>query len=403
MALSLRHLKAALVIADTGSVTRAAAVLNRTQSAVTKSLNELESSLGASLFDRSARGMLPTAPGSVFVARIREAAAQFALAETAWLAVSRNPPTRRHNPVFTMELSQRRLAAFLALHDTRDIAAAAAHLGISRAALYGSLRQLEGLLQLRLFEHAGPRLASTTFADVLATQLKLAFSLIRHGLDELASGDGVTRGSVVIGTLPYSRTLLTPRTIHLLLADHPQLRIATREGPYPVLETGLRTGELDLIVGATREHDAASLLATEPLFEDELAVIAGAGHPLATRKRIALRDLLQFGWILPHAETPARHLFDRYLARHGAGEPAQVVETSSMSTIRGLLLVSDRVALLSRHQALHDEQAGLLVTLPIRLEGTRRPIGITTRTHTTPSPAARLFIEYLRRQAASLG
>ena len=117
-------------------------------------------------------------------------------------------------------------------------------------------------------------------------------------------------------------------------------------------------------------------------------------------RNLSLQQLLRYGWILPLSETPARHLFDQYLARHGAPVPSQIVETSSISTIRGLLLESDRVALLSRHQAFYDEQAGLLVALPIRLEGTWRPIGITTRAHTTPSPAARLFIDCLRRLAA---
>ena len=44
----------------------------------------------------------------------------------------------------------------------------------------------------------------------------------------------------------------------------------------------------------------------------------------------------------------------------------------------------------------------MLVALPIRLEGTSRPIGITLRANTTPSPAARLFCDELRNMADEL-
>ena len=400
--LSLRHLKAARSIADHGSVTGAANSINRSQSALTKALKELEEQLATRLFDRSPRGMFPTPQGHAFIERIREAEARFAEAEVSYRAFARGKQVARHNPVFTLDVSQKRLAAFLALYETRDVQAAADKLGQTRAAVYSSIRYLEGLLDLPLFEHAGPHITSSVFGDVLANYAKLAFALIRHGIDELRCVGGVTEGSVAIGTLPYSRTELTPRTIHRVLEDHPQLRISTREGPYTILEAALRNGDLDLIVGATRNIETGSKLATEVLFEDELSVISGRNHPLAKAKKVTLTELLAYGWVLPVRQTPARALFDEFLARQGAPSPSQIVETSSLSTIRGLLLASDRLALLSRHQVHYEEAAGLLAALPIRLKGTRRPIGITLRANTTPSPAATLFISELRNMRPRL-
>ena len=390
------------LVARHGSVTNAANSLNRSQSALTKALGELESQLTTRLFDRSSRGMIATPKGGAFIRRIREAEAQFAAAEAIYRAHIRGKHSAQRNPVFTLDISRKRLAAFLALHETRDALAAAERLGQTRAAIYSSIRHLEALLDLPLFEHAGPRPSSTVFGDVLANHAKLAFALIRHGVDELHSVDGMTQGSVVIGTLPYSRTELTPRTIHRVLEDHPQLQISTREGPYVILEAALRNGDLDLIIGATRKLEPGSNLTTRVLFEDELSVIAGRGHPLAGATQVTIAELLEFGWVLPIRQTPARALFDQYLARQGAASPSQVVETSSLSTIRGLLLASNRLALLSRHQVHFEEAAGLLVALPIRLEGTSRPIGITLRAHTTPSPAARLFCDELRNMADAL-
>jgi len=400
--LSLRKLKAARVVADLGNISHAAEVLNRTQSAVSKGISELESRLNVQLFDRSAQGVEITNQGAVFIERIRQAEAEFSRAEVLHAQVSRQAATRHNNPVFNMEISRKRLAAFLVVYDLLDVAAAAERLRLTRAAVYSSLRQLEQWLGCPLFSSGAVGLTSTPAADGLATHTRLAFALIRHGLEDISSLQGEMRGRVVIGTLPYSRTVLIPRTIDRVLKEHPGLHIATREGPYDTLERSLRSGELDLIIGATRFHDEHSHVSSENLFEDELAVIAGAQHPLLRASRVSLADLEDYGWVLPLKQTPARQLFESQVAQRFTAPLREVVETGSLSTVRGLLLESDRLALLSRHQVYHDERAGLLQALPVRLEGTSRPIGITKRAHTTPSPAAGAFIETLREMSGSL-
>lgn len=394
--LSLKSLRCVRAIADSGSLTTAAETLNRTQSALSKALTELEQKLGVPLFDRFSHGVETTAYGALLVHRIHEADQQLEQAARAHRSSLQSTPQQQHNPIFTMEVSRKRVEAFLAVHELRHVGRAAQKIGITRAAVYDSLRTFEGLLELPLFESSAGGLRSTAYADALASHLSLAFSLIQHGLDEIASMDGIIRGRLVIGTLPYSRTVLVPRSIHRVLEFHPQVQIATREGPYDVLERALRSGAIDLIVGATRPHDADSPLVAEELLQDELAVICGAHHPLAKLTSVSIGDILQYGWVLPLKPTPARQLFDRFLQRHDASEPRQVIETGSLSMTRSLLMESERLALLSTHQVQLDQAAGLLATLPIRLEETFRPIGITRRAHNTPSPAARVFMEALR-------
>jgi LysR family transcriptional regulator for metE and metH len=63
MELELRHLKLVLELAATGSATRAAERLHVTQSAVSHQLREIEARLGAPLFLRVGKRMLPSAAG----------------------------------------------------------------------------------------------------------------------------------------------------------------------------------------------------------------------------------------------------------------------------------------------------------------------------------------------------
>jgi DNA-binding transcriptional LysR family regulator len=61
--LDLTALRSFVAVSDAGGVTRAAAQLNLTQSAVSMQLKRLEEALGAQLLDRSQRSIIPTAQG----------------------------------------------------------------------------------------------------------------------------------------------------------------------------------------------------------------------------------------------------------------------------------------------------------------------------------------------------
>jgi LysR family transcriptional regulator, nitrogen assimilation regulatory protein len=69
----LRALRVAVAVAEQGSVTRAAAALHQSSSAVSHTLLALESELGVDLFHRLPRGMAPTDAGDAFVAAARRA------------------------------------------------------------------------------------------------------------------------------------------------------------------------------------------------------------------------------------------------------------------------------------------------------------------------------------------
>jgi DNA-binding transcriptional LysR family regulator len=73
MTADLRHLRAFLAIADEGTITGAAARLNLTQPALSRTLRQLETHLGLRLVDRSTHHLHLTAAGSTF--RERAAAA----------------------------------------------------------------------------------------------------------------------------------------------------------------------------------------------------------------------------------------------------------------------------------------------------------------------------------------
>jgi DNA-binding transcriptional LysR family regulator len=69
--LKLRHLVVLTMIAEHGTLSRSAEHLHVTQPVVTRAVQDLETILGVSLFDRGPRGMTPTVYGRAFVDQAR--------------------------------------------------------------------------------------------------------------------------------------------------------------------------------------------------------------------------------------------------------------------------------------------------------------------------------------------
>ncbi|NUU04007.1 LysR family transcriptional regulator [Herbaspirillum robiniae] len=81
-----------VAVADTGNISRAADVVNRTQSAVSMQIRALENSLGKELFIRRPRSVVPTQDGEILLTYARR---MLALREEAWAAVVRPDVTGR--------------------------------------------------------------------------------------------------------------------------------------------------------------------------------------------------------------------------------------------------------------------------------------------------------------------
>lgn len=79
----LRHLRLLVAIDDARQLSKVARLLHITQPSVSKALAEAESLAGAPLFDRTPRGLLPTALGAVIIRSARDVMAELERAAAA--------------------------------------------------------------------------------------------------------------------------------------------------------------------------------------------------------------------------------------------------------------------------------------------------------------------------------
>lgn len=392
---SFRQARTFLAAARYSSITRAAQAINRSQTSVTKALQDLERDLDVELFDRSSKGVTLTAFGKTLEKGAMQAAS--ALERAGGLVppiiMKESPGVARF---FQLDISDKWLDAFLATAEQQNLVSAAKQLNVTTAAVSANLRKLEDTLNTTLFERMPNATIPTTFAKTMVRYIKLARSHLRHACDELSGMKGIKSGKVSVGSLPFMRTLILPRAITMMRKSHPYIDVSTLEGRYDDLIAALRCGDLDFLVGALRGMPADSDLVEEPLLEDELSLIVRQGHPLQRKARIDWPDLLDYEWILPRHGTPTRELFEAAIENHNLAPPQHVVETSSTLLLRGLLIETDHVTVLSHHQIYHDEKSGMLAVLPFELPETKRPIGITWRARSSVAPAANLLINDIK-------
>lgn len=380
--LNLRHLRALPLIVRHGNVSIAADAAGMSQPALTQGLAKIESQLCIPLFERRPEGMAPTPEGEAFATRVEVALRHLAAAGRGARGFAR--PDRL--------MTSTQLRAFLALADAGSFVEAAHATNGSQPAIHRAVRDLEQIGGLPLAERRGRGVALTPAGRQLARAIRLARAELVAAIEGTLP-DASERGRLVIGAMPLCRARLLPAAMAALMRAAPRATIDVVEGSWRELIEPLRDGQVDLMIGALRDDPAPPDLEQEPLFIDRLAVVARAGHPLAGSAP-GLDRLAAFPWIVGRAGTPLRGHWDALF--DGCALPAAPVECGSVMTIRGLLLDSDCLTLLSPDQVAMEVESGLLTLIPAPGQGMTRTIGISTRAGWRPTRLQAQLITALR-------
>ena len=116
--LRLRNVRMLLSLAQTRNISHSAAMLNTTQPGLSKWLKDLEQDIGLPLFERHARGLIPTQYGEVLIEHARRLDAQLDRASGDMAALrERFAPDPASLPEVVVELAP--LSAYEALLGAR--------------------------------------------------------------------------------------------------------------------------------------------------------------------------------------------------------------------------------------------------------------------------------------------
>lgn len=301
-------------------------------------------------------------------------------------------------------LDQRLKLTLLRVADALDVHGsllkAATALGVGQPALSRSLRELEEIIGVPLFERHARGVRPTEAGVVVIRLARRILSELGRAEDELDAIGATTGGTIAIGVLPVAAVGVLPGALIRLKAAHPTLSVRLRQGRMEELLPLLSAREIDLIVGRLYAPAVPDGFVREPLWEEPISVLARADHPVfALRRPVSTEDLRRYDLALPTVSQRVGQEIDHLLALLGLA-PETALRSSSYGFIREMLLATDHISVMPRSMMVGDLIRGALRIVPLPVPAPPRPAGLVLPPDPPPSPAAAAFIAALRDYAS---
>jgi len=283
-----------------------------------------------------------------------------------------------------------------------SMAKAASQLAMSQPAVSEAIAALESALGVRLLDRVPHGIEPTVYAHALLKRGQVVFDELRQGIRDIEFLADPTVGEVRVAYPEAFAAGLLPDAIDRLSRRYPKIVVHVDQPDTRSLGFHeLRERSVDMILIRRRKSLAAVDLKIESLLDDPHRVVVGARNPLARRRRVALKDIVNEPWILPLNPVVGEFVAEAFAAK-GLALPAERVNSSSIMLRNRLLATGRYVTFLTDSVIRYNAKEWSLKTLPISLQYSLRPLAVVTLKHRTLSPAVVLFIEQLRAVATSL-
>jgi LysR family transcriptional regulator of gallate degradation len=396
---NLRHLRMVQVIGRVGGVSGAARELCTSQPTVTNAVANVEAEIGGPVFERRATGTYPTVAGKQFLIRIDRF---FDILDTALVHFEIKPGNSQDRPKPRADrlLTGTQLRAVIVTSEHGQADELAQNLGLSAATLFRSARTVERTLGKPLFDRTAQGLIPTKAGEILAREFKRAIREIELAQGEILLEKGTENLEIVIGALPMAGSFELATASGRFLDSHPAVKLRLNIREYDKLIIDLMNSKIDILFGMLRKPEWASEIDEQPLFEDRYCVVARSGHPLASAGAVTPADLTAYPWIVPSHGTPRRRRIEALF--HETQRPARfMLETSSPSMCRALLLRSDMITLMTRSEVQADLHFGVLVDVSTTYFDDVLLKGVAIRKDWLPTQAHLAFLDCLREATAA--
>lgn len=296
----------------------------------------------------------------------------------------------------------RDLHILLAVAQTGSMARAADSLAISQPVVSKTIADLEHALGVRLLDRTSQGVEPTSYGLAFINCGIAVFDELRRGVQEIDFLSDPTVGTLRIGGASPLIDELIPAVVARLADRYPRIEFHVTENDSPTLCRLLHERKLDLAIGRASSSAFSDDIASDPLFEDPMFVVAGLTNPWARRRKVELSELTDEPWIMPEADNLAWTLIEEGFRSAGVAMPMPRVVSNSMA-VRTRLVEAGRFLTMLPGSTLHFgakrlRMRILLVSSPM----TTRPIEVNTLKNRTLNPIAKLFVDELRAFAKPL-
>ncbi|MBX7256531.1 MAG: LysR family transcriptional regulator [Candidatus Hydrogenedentes bacterium] len=271
-----------------------------------------------------------------------------------------------------------------------SVSKAAEKMYLSQPSVSLQIQALERELGAKLFERRGPRMDLTPDGRIL---LDLAQPLV-EGIDSLAESfsarrESVDRGRVDLAAGGSTILYVLPRFVEKFVKAYPGIELKIHNVTGKEGMALLREGEVEFAVGPLLE--VPEDLSFYPILSYDTVLITRLDHPLATKRRVTLKDISQHPLILPPRHLSTWRMVEGVFTQHGLTYEVRL-EVGGWEVIKKYVELGLGISIVMSICIAGDEK---LAVIPVEKYFPKRTYGVVLRKGKVLSTQAKRFIEIL--------
>lgn len=290
------------------------------------------------------------------------------------------------------------LQLFLNVADASSITHGAGRSGLSLAAASERIRDMERAFGAALFERQRRGVSPTPAGLALLRHARLVTQQVDEMRGELTQFAKGLRGRVRLWSNTSATLEFLPSLLGAFLSAHPNIDIEIEDRPSPDIVRAVASGRADIGIVADAV-DAAAELETVPFAEDRLVLVTPRRHPLARRRRIAFRDVLDQDFVGLQNGSALQVYIDGQATRAGHTLKTRVRLSGFDATCK-VVESGIGIAVVSRIAAERCRRSMAIAMVPLSDAWALRRLRICARSFRGLPAPARQLVEALRPKSA---
>jgi len=227
-------------------------------------------------------------------------------------------------------LNLERLRVLHAVSVAGSVVGAARTLQVTTSAVSQQVARLEREIGQQLVERRGRGIVLTDAGALLAADAADLLTRVERVEASLARHRGAVAGTLAVAAFATAARGLLPGALRELRLRHPELTVSLVEQEPHEAIPALRRGAVDVAVVQDWVDDTLIVpdgLSRQDLLHDAFDVALPAGHPLAHRDRVAVKELAGDEWITWSSGQICHDWLVRTL--HADGDAPRIAHTAS--------------------------------------------------------------------------
>lgn len=295
-----------------------------------------------------------------------------------------------------MDFDLRQLEIFCRIVELKSFSKAADAVFLAQASVSERIATLEAAVGTRLLDRLGRQVVPTRAGMLLYRRAVQLLDMKRSLTLELQGFLGIQKGEITMGGSTIPGEYILPRILTRFRDRFPRVSIHLMVADTGEIQERVLAGDLELgVVGSKSSH---ANLSQDPLWEDELVLVAPAQHRWASRTGISVTNLSEEPFILREPGSGTLKIIEEYLDTQGlkGTDTFQVVARFGTSTaVKEAVKAGLGVSILSTKALDTELKTGILKALKIKGLSMSRTFYLIRDRRRAASPLCQAMIDFL--------